>query len=312
MTNYFGELISIGVAVSWTLTALCFEFAGRRIGALQLNLLRLLLSLVMLGGTLYWFRGFVVPFEAGGEAWFWLAISGLVGYVFGDYCLFNSYLVIGSRFGQLFMTLAPPAAALAGWLILGERMAWSALLGMAVTLFGIALSVFSRGGSGESRIQLKLPLRGVLLGVGAGLGQGVGLVFSKLGMEHYVANLDPGDVVARSMVPFAATEIRAIFGVIGFSLLLWMTGKLKSLPEVIKDRPAMGVLTIGTLFGPFLGVSFSLMAVQYTSTGVASTLMALTPIFILLPAYLFMRQRITWMELLGAVISVGGVALFFI
>lgn len=38
---YTGEIISLGVAASWTITALCFEYAGKRIGALPLNIIRL-------------------------------------------------------------------------------------------------------------------------------------------------------------------------------------------------------------------------------------------------------------------------------
>lgn len=76
-----------------------------------------------------------------------MSVSGLIGYVFGDFCLFYSYVVIGSRFGQLFMTLAPIAAAISGNLLLGESMSIKASLGMAVTISGIALSIFSRGTS---------------------------------------------------------------------------------------------------------------------------------------------------------------------
>lgn len=68
----------------------------------------------------------------------------------------------------------------------------------------------------------------------------------------------------------------------------------------------------GTFFGPFVGVSLSLMAVQYTNAGVASTLMALTPIIILLPSKLIFKEVITFRQVLGAVISVAGVALFFV
>jgi drug/metabolite transporter (DMT)-like permease len=54
------------------------------------------------------------------------------------------------------------------------------------------------------------------------------------------------------------------------------------------------------------------MAVQYTDAGIASTLMALTPIIILLPSRWFFHQPITWRTVIGAVISVIGVSLFFL
>lgn len=311
--SHLGEVISLGVAVSWTITALCFEVAGKRVGALSLNIVRLLMAIVMLGVTLLAFTGSAVPLDAGGEAWFWLAISGFIGYVLGDYCLFNAYVLIGSRFGQLFMTLAPPSAALAGMFILGEHLSWNALAGMSVTLFGIGLSIVGRGGGGKGdKWKLTLPLKGVLFGVGAGVGQGVGLVFSKLGMDYYMQQIDVSNPMAVAMVPFASTQIRAIIGVAGFLAILFYSRKGRALLASLKDRKAMALTTGGTIFGPFLGVSFSLMAVQYTQAGVASTLMALTPIMILLPAYFLFRQKVTLRETVGAVISVVGVSLFFL
>jgi drug/metabolite transporter (DMT)-like permease len=54
------------------------------------------------------------------------------------------------------------------------------------------------------------------------------------------------------------------------------------------------------------------MAVQYANTAVASTIMATVPVIILLPEYLFLKRKVTWVQLAGAVISVAGVTLFFI
>ena len=309
---YLGEMISLGVAVSWTATALCFEYAGKRVGTLSLNVIRLSLSLVMLGVTLWATTGAPYPLHANGEAWLWLGISGFIGYVLGDYCLFNSYIYIGSRFGQLFMTLAPPSAALTGWLILGEQLPPQAWLGMFVTIAGIALSIVSKSGGDHPGWHISLPWKGVLYGIGAGMGQGVGLVFSKLGMNYFMETVDLDSAVEQFMVPFAATQIRAIIGVIGFIIILLATHQGNRLQRAVRDRKAMGAATVGTIFGPFLGVSFSLMAVQYTEAGIASTLMALTPIMILLPSYLLYKQRVTFREILGALISVVGVSLFFL
>ncbi|MDR3141572.1 MAG: DMT family transporter [Tannerellaceae bacterium] len=314
---YTGELISLGVAVSWTVTALFFEYAGKRMGSLSLNFIRLVLSILMLGVTLLIFTGQAIPFDAGREAWLWLGISGFIGYIIGDYCLFNAYIVIGSRFGQLFMTLAPPSAALAGMLILGEKMGGMAILGMFVTLSGIGLSVIGRGadrerGNETKKWEFKLPLKGILFGTGAGVGQGVGLVFSKLGMEDYMLAIDSQDTVAVFMAPFASTQIRAIVGASGFFIIILITKSLRRLFRSLNDVKAMGASTGGTFFGPFIGVSFSLMAVQYTEAGTASTLMALTPILILVPSYFFFKQKVSLKEAIGAIISVIGVSLFFL
>ena len=331
-----GEIISICVALSWTVTALFAEVASKRIGSLPLNVCRMAMSLVALALTLWLTLGVPYPRYADGSTWFWLLLSGVVGYVLGDYCLFKGYILIGSRFGQLFMTLSAPTAAVTGFLLLGERMGPLALLGMAVTLVGIGMSVLSKqspteegkeGVNSAGTWRLKLSPKGVLYGCGAGVGQGIGLVLSKMGLEHYNASLlayglTPDSVPAEAVLniplslsmPFAATMIRAIMGIIGFSvaLLLFTKGGKQQLSHAIHDRKAMLCAFCSMMFGPFVGVSMSLLATMYTNTGIAQTLMALTPIFIIAPAAWLFHQKVTPREVLGALISVAGVSLFFV
>ena len=209
------------------------------------------------------------------------------------------------------MTLAPPLAAIAGWAILGESLSWKSWLAMAVTLSGIAISILSRGEG--HKVRLTLPLKGVLLGLGAGLGQGVGLVLSKMGLQYY-ADAIPADAprLMNVMLPFASTMIRALIGAAGFLALMAMQRDLPRLRSAVKDKTGMRYALIMTLFGPVLGVSLSLMAVQYTSAGIASTLMALTPVLILIPYAFIYKQRITPREVLGVMVSMLGVALFFL
>ena len=308
--HYLGEAISLTVAVSWTVTALFAEVGSKRLGSLQMNVIRMILSLIMLGATLWWFTGSPYPLYADGKVWFWLSMSGFVGYLLGDYCLFNSYIWIGSRFGQLFMTLAPPTAALFGWMLLGETLAWNALLGMLVTLTGIGISVLNKGES--QKLSLKLPLKGVLYGIGAGVGQGIGLVLSKVGMNFYEGAIPAGEELVTDLVPFASTFIRAVTGAIGFLCVMGFQRQFHTLATSMRDRKGMNAALWATITGPFIGVSLSLMAVQYTEAGIASTLMALTPVLIIWPAHLFFGQQVTFKEVIGACISVIGVSLFFI
>ena len=302
--TYLGELISIGVAFSWTATALLSEYGSKRLGNLTLNVLRL--SLALLFSMLLFWAVLGSPLPAGGtpEAYGWMLLSGLVGYVVGDFCLFQCYIIIGSRYGQLFMTLAPLAAALTAWVSLGQQMTAMSIVAMLLTLLGIAISVLGRGE--HHRVSLKLPLNGVLFAVGAAVCQGVGLVLSKIGMDYYEAEAIPD-----WLVPFSANFFRCVAGVAGFTLLLYVREGFSPLREALADRKGMTVATATTIFGPFVGVGFSLMAVQYTSAGIASTLMALTPIIIILPSWWLFRQPITWKAVVGAVISCIGVSLFF-
>lgn len=310
--HFTGEIISLAVALSWTATAIFAEYASQRLGSLTLNLIRMGLSILLLAALLWVVSGSPFPVFADSQTWLWLALSGLVGYVFGDFCLFNSYIVFGSRYGQLFMTLAPPIAGFFGWILLGESLTWHSWLAMIVTLSGIAISIMSKQ-SGSKMPVLKLPLKGVLFGIGAGLGQGVGLVLSKIGLECYEASL-PADIAGSyyNVMPFAGTFIRAIFGFVGFLVIILIKHDLRHVGRAVQDRRGMAFASLTTLFGPFIGVSLSLMAVQYTETGIASTLMALTPVLIIAPYSIIKRQRVSAKEVFGAFVTVAGVALFFL
>ena len=309
--QYIGELISLVVSVLWTISALASEVGSKHLGVYVLNVWRLGLSLLFAGLLLWVTMGAPTPVYAGIEAWLWLLLSGVVGYFFGDYCLFSSYLVIGSRFGMLFMTLAPMFTAFFAWLMLGQQLSWKALLAMVVTLSGIAITVFHRGGG--HKVSLSLPLKGVLFGLGAALGQGAGLVMSMIGLNHYRADV-PSDMLPQmeTWLPFAANMIRCLAGTLCFTVCLLWRGEMHLMAESRHDHKGLLAMLCAVFVGPFFGVSLSLMAVQYTAAGIASTLMALTPIMILLPSKWLFHQPITWKAVAGAVISCIGVSLFFL
>ncbi len=319
---YLGELISLGVAFSWTVAALASEIGSKRLGVFVMNVWRMGLAL-LLSAVLMWLTlGQPYPVYASGETWMWLLLSGVVGYFFGDWCLFNSYLTIGSRMGQLFMTLAPMFTALSAWVMIGQTLSWTALLAMAVTLAGIAISVLGR--DAQHHVAVSLPLKGILYGIGAGLGQGVGLVLSKIGVDHYTNDVRqwamdnyPLSIFnyqfsLDSVLPFASNMIRCVAGLACFAAWLILSGHAGRMRDSLKERKGLLAMVIAVFSGPFIGVGFSLMAVQYTAAGIASTIMAMTPILILLPSRWLFHQPITARAVLGAVISVVGVSLFFL
>ena len=169
---------------------------------------------------------------------------------------------------------------------------------MSLTFLGISIAIFSRKNKSDKKLSLKITPLGLLYAFLGAVGQGLGLVLSKLGMKDYN--------------PFAATQIRIIAGIFGFALLTTIMKRWGNVIKAFSHKSGMLNITIGSFFGPFLGVSFSLLAVKHTETGIASTIMAIVPILIIPPAYFIYKQRITLPEIIGAVISICGVALFFV
>ncbi len=301
MQQYLGEIAALLTAACWTVTAMAFESAGKRVGALSLNLIRLVIGLGFLVIYNAIFNDGFLPIATGYQ-WFWLALSGVVGFVLGDLFLFRAFILIGARISMLIMALVPPIAALIGWITLGEVLSGMEFLGMGITILGIVLVLstkldFKKGSLGKTLKAGPLVL-GSLLALGGAVGQAAGLVLSKKGMQD--------------MNAFEATQIRIMAGVVGFTLVITLFKRWGHLLGALKDLKAMKFMTLGSFTGPFLGVSFSLLAVQHTDTGVAATLMALTPIMIIPPAILLNKERIKVIEIIGAIVSIGGVALFFL
>jgi len=296
-TNHVGESAALLTAVFWTITAMAFEVATKRVGAYSVNIIRLFFAFILLAMLTFFRRGMLLPVDATTHAWIWLSVSGLVGFILGDLFLFASYPIITSRISMLIMTLAPPLAALIGWMVLGETMTPLSLLGMAFVVFGIGMTIWSRP-DGEKKLSLNFPLKGLFFALLGAIGQAVGLVLSKYGMRDYD--------------PFAATQIRIIAGLIGFGFMISILRRWKNVFHVFTDTKSLSRIGLGSFFGPFLGVSFSLIAVQHTSAGIAATLMAIVPVLIIVPSVIIFKQKVSFREVVGAVISVVGVALFFV
>jgi len=303
MQNHFGEIAGVLTAVFWTITSLAFESAGKKVGSLAVNLIRLVMAFFFIGIYSFIVRGFFFPTDATWYQWQWLAISGLVGFVIGDLLLFQAFVVVGARISMLMMSLAPPFAAFVGWLVLGEVLNPLKWFGMAVTMTGIVIVILKRerlemNGTVKRRMRSGYPVQGILLAIGGAIGQATGLVLSKKGMGEYNA--------------FSASQIRVLAGIAGFTVLFFLLKRWPRVYTALKHGPAMKRITLGAFFGPFLGVSFSLLAVQHTEAGIAATLMAISPVLIIAPAVLVFHEKVNWKEILGAVITVGGVALFFL
>ncbi len=229
---------------------------------------------------------------------------------------------------MLIYASVPPLTAALGWAVLGETLSFRGMLGMVLTLAGIAAVILQRteqqsGSEADvvagsriavprslpdahadrhpgtrARVGFAHPVRGILYAFGGALGQAGGLVLSKLG--------------APTFDPFGATQIRGIAGIIGFALIVTIAGRWKPILGAFRNLRAMTQVSVGAFFGPFLGVSLGLFAVQHTSTGIASTIMALTPVLIIVPSVLVLKERVTLREIGGAVLAVGGTALLFL
>ena len=295
-----GELLALATAACFAGSVVFFTRAGRRAGSLTINPIRLAIGFVYLCAYGAIVRSSPLPSDAPSSAWWWLGASGIVGFFLGDAFLFRAFLDAGPRLSSLLMSLAPPFAACFGFFFLGERIGWWGVAGMALTLAGIGLTLLDR----PARMQRsEHHLRGIFFGVLGALGQGGGLVLSKRGMQLEGG----GDYDA-----FGATQIRILFALVAFAILLLATRRGPAIAAALRDRVVMRDLALGAFVGPFVGVGFSLLSVQYVETGIASSIMATTPILIIPWAWLHDGDRPGWRGFVGTLFAVMGVAMLFV
>jgi len=292
--TYIGEIAALTVSFCWAASATFFESASRKVGSLTVNYIRLFLAFCMLGILGIFTRGSFFPTGADSQQWIWLSISGMIGFFIGDLFLFKSLTLLGSRLSMLVMTFSPALTAIIGYYLLDERLNMKQIVAIFLIISGILMAFIGRE---KGKFYFNMSLKGFLFALGGALGQSFGYIFSKKGMGGYD--------------PFAATQIRIITGFICFTLLVTVLRRWTSIKSTFKDSISMKKITLGSFFGPGLGVGLSLYALTKTETGVASALMSLTPILLIVPV-LFKKRRLAVMELIGAFISVAGVMVLFL
>jgi drug/metabolite transporter (DMT)-like permease len=229
----------------------------------------------------------------------YLGTSGVIGLAIGDSFLFRAYRQIGPRVAMLVMSASPAIAALLAFLVLGERPSPLAIAGMAVTLTGIAVVVNERRlGPAEVRAGLG---SGVFFAFLAAITQGVGLIFAKMAFQE-------GPIGG-----FLAAAVRIATALIVLLPAVILLGRTAHpVKRFSADRKALGLTVLGSVLGPFLGISFSLMAVANTTVGIASTLMATVPIVMLPIVRILNDEKLTWQAVGGAFIAVAGVVMLFL
>ena len=301
-----GETAAVCTSILWTACSILFASAGRRIGPLSVNAYRIVMAMVLLSIAHLAIYKTVVP-PANHAQWFYMGLSGVIGLALGDFGYFGALVLIGPRRGVLLMSLAPIFSAVTAYLVLGEVLrAWD-LIGMALALSGVALVILEEP-IDEREISPRRGHKfyGVLCGLAGSLGQGIGLVVSKYGM------IAAGGPAVRPLNPLSATLVRMIVAGAFVWLTVVLSGRLKHVLKARHDAQAMRRTFAGAISGPFLGVWLSMVAVTYTIAGVAATLMALMPVMVIPVLWFLYRQRTSPRGIVGAVISIAGVAILFL
>lgn len=325
---YLGECAALGAAVCWAMTAIAYAKAGRVIGSEAVNGSRLLLavfflsSLMIVSGVGPW------PWEMDTYPLFMLSLSGLIGLALGDAALFHSYLIIGPRLGMLMMSLWPAVAAVLGYFVLGEQLSSTSLLGMTLTMASVTWVALERRKNTDENFQEepeareqskadgddedekqwspRMRLFGFVCALIGVLGQAVGIVVAKVAMlGSKEMGLEPVD-------PLPATLTRMLVATIAIWAVILLRRKGGAICRGLIFGGRLKIMIFGSFVGPFIGVWLSLVAGLKTELGIAGTLMATSPIWVIPLSIIFEKETVSIRAWVGAVVAFLGVSLLFV
>jgi drug/metabolite transporter (DMT)-like permease len=289
-----GETAALITAALWAVSALVFDGATQRIGSQLTNISRLTLSAILLLITIVIARWFApIPLTD----IMLLVISGWIGLLFGDGFLFKAFQLIGVRISMLIMSLVPAISAIMAFIFLKENLTITVIIGMIITLSGIMFVV----GEGKAEEKHKLTFFGIFCATMGAVGQAAGMLFAKAAFSHTEIN------------SFVASFIRLISSVLLYLPFMLIAKSYMSPVKLFKtDSKSFYLALAGAILGPYCGMTLSLVAVKNTSVGIASTLMATTPVIMLPILHYYKKEKISVRGIIGAIVAVTGVAILFL
>jgi len=294
--SYAGELSAFVTAVMWTGSALAFAAATARVGSVYVNVVRLVAAVIFLFITIIVFN---IQTNVSLLQVIFLSISGFAGFVFGDTFYFKSFEYNSARISTLIMSTAPAMAALMAFLFLNETLSFTGILGITITLAGIALVVLER--KEPSTHNIPISMVGVFYALLGALGQAGGMILAKGAFAHGAIN------------GFVATFIRAFAATLVLAPLNYFAGRFTRPKEIFSnDRKAFRLTILGSFLGPYLGVTFSLIAISLTDVAIAATIIALVPIIMLPMVWILFHEKLSWRAVVGACVAVLGVGILFL
>ncbi len=292
--------MAVAAALIWGFGVTAFTGASRRSDPFAVSFARLPLGLLLLGASFAVLNGRLWPAGVDVGTHLWLGLSGLLGLTVGDSFLFYASSTIGPRRATLMLTTAPLFTTVTAWVLLGEKLGPMALGGIAVIIAGVVLAVSGRDQGGGPFRDLPRPVlrRGLAAGLLCGLGTGLGNTCAKVGMG--------------GMDPLGATYVRMAWAALTMAVFVALNPRLRRALPTLLRRPVAGPLAAGVVLGPFVGMWLAIASLKHTDAGVATVLLNTTPITVLLPSWIFYRDRPTPRSILGVLVAVGGGLLLFL
>ncbi len=293
VNNFLGEIAALSAALLWAISSVVYSHLGLKIAPLQLNFSKGIIAIALIIITLL-IQGTAFS-DLSTSTIALLSLSGIIGIGLGDTAYFAALNSLGARRTLLLETSSPPIGALLALIFIGEQLTNSAWSGIILTILGIAWVISER----NPLDNLRGSQQGIIWGILAAIAQAIGAVISRYAL------------IQSDISPLESTLIRLVGGiVITFALLFLPIAQPSKINWHLSKRSLM-IIAIAALASTYLGIWLQQISLKFAPTGIAQTLLATSPLFIL-PIVALQGEKISLRAILGVVISLGGIAVMFV
>jgi drug/metabolite transporter (DMT)-like permease len=295
--EFQGELAALGAALIWAVSSLIYVSLGKHMLPLVLNVTKTGIAIVLILLTLG-IQGNVPAI--GLEAAALLLLSGIIGIGIGDTAFFAALNQLGARRVLLIQALAPPLTAILAAFFLQEQLSLSACLGIVLTVAGVSWVIVERTPDTDDtdRAMVTIIPRGVVWALAAALAQAGGAVLSRTAL------------VTTEISPLESTLLRLLGGMVVLVGLLCLRRSRWQGFQPLRSGQFLAIVIATSFAGTYLGIWLQQVSLKYTQAGIAQSLSATSPLFVI-PFAMWAGERISLRAILGALVALAGVWLLF-
>ena len=286
-----GELSALSCAFLWAGSNLVLQTQSRKISLLLMNVTR-----CAAGTLLFWL---MLPFDDPLAAFpqvpahEWAAVFGsmLVGVCIGDTLFLLAIREIGASHASAVGSTQPLTTLFFEWLLLRSSVGWSLFAGSCLVVLGVIC--LSRGPKRTSTASHMPQTRrfsiGIPLALLTSLLWGLSTVFLKAGLTN--------------LTPIQVNSVRLPF----VTIILYTTWAFSG-KKTNKLRKPLLLLIAGTgLFSMGIGSLLYLIALAKIGPSKTSALISTSPVFSLVFALIFLKEKISLRLVLGVGLCIAGV-----
>jgi drug/metabolite transporter (DMT)-like permease len=284
-----GEFFALASALGWALAVVLFRRAGNALPAFETNLFKVILAFVLLWPTLWLVEGLTLPRYSALE-FVTVILSGYIGIAVADTWYLRALHLVGAGRIGIVSSLLSPFVILLSVLFLGERLGPWQVAGFILVMMGLLLVTWQ-----ENREQVDVGnlRRGMTWGIAAVFLMAVGVVMVKEILE------------TRSFL--WTVQLRVMGGITGMLLYLASRRRFAETWQRFKQPLPWGLIFIASLLASYISMMMWLYSYKLIPASVSSVLNQSSNAWIVLLAWLLLREHIGWRKFWGLFLTTLGV-----